>query len=196
MLLHRSASTLLTRTIYTVTKYVCKCTLKTISRRLQSYTHYPKRPTLSDPAPVHTSPKLALHPPLARLPARAFPRCHISSTGGTHFEQPPRHAPAANGPASGSFPLEEMEIPLIPGPRRGRLRPARRVWLDDRARAHSRCTRLFRPPVSRSLRCGAARCDWNLLHGFPASWIRRDDFPVCWVLDSKQHCHQVFDSSN
>ena len=131
MLLHRSASTLLTRSIYTVAEYVCKCTRMTISRRLQSYTHYPKRPTLSEPPPVHISPKLALHPPLAWLPARAFPCCHISSTSCTHFELPPRHAPAASGPASDSFPLEEMEMSSnprpserLPCPRRGRLRSA------------------------------------------------------------------------
>ena len=179
---HRSASTPFTRAVYTVTTYMCKCTRMIICRCPQRHTNVPKRPTLSEPPPVHTSPRLALPPPSPRLPSRKFSSSPLQGRSSwTHFELSPRHAPSATGPASVSFPLEKMAVtPLVsappaadspiagqeggagPPPQRERprypLRPES-LFGRSRARAIHVCTPLqsARPPASWRLRCALQR---------------------------------------
>lgn len=80
---------------------------------VQMHTHDPLQrhtdgPTLSERPPVHTSPRLPLHSPLA-LPSPTPPRPRDRPSFHTHFQLCPRHGPLATGPASASFPLEEVE---------------------------------------------------------------------------------------
>lgn len=135
---------------------------------VQMHTHDPLQrhtdgPTLSERPPVHTSPRLPLHSPLA-LPSPTLPRPRDRPSCHTHFQLCPRHGPLATGPASASFPLEEVEghrsspppeLPIhqLPGrgvepapPDGGRRSSALRLWLDTdkRARAQSQRPRLFR----------------------------------------------------
>lgn len=159
-----------------------------ICRCLRPRTVVPREPTTSEPNPDHTSPRLAHYSPLA--PTWPTLLEAAQPTFWTHFELSPRHAPSATRPASGSFPLEEMEVsPPITAPaaatspiagqeggagppRRKRPRSAPRVCLDAGARNHGG----HAPSAPGSgLRCCAVRSCGALASGGvrPSSLVQR-----------------------
>lgn len=152
----------------------------------------PKRPTLSGLPPFHTSPRLAPHPPLARLATQCLPSHRRSTLAGLTLRCLHAMLLPPTRPASVSFPLVEMMVnPLILAPPaanspiagqkggaalpRSRLRgwdgpapPRGSGW------AQSLPPRLFRPPASRFLSCGRAlglrRRSADLSFLSPAVW--------------------------
>lgn len=122
-------------------------------------------------------PRLALQSALAPLLAQLL-LAAAEPTFWTHFQQSPRHAPSATGPASGLFPLEEMAAsppitapaaatsPIarqegeagLPAAEKASLRPGgvARRWCS---RAQSQQPRSFRPPESRCGRRAKLGCD-------------------------------------
>lgn len=164
--------------LHTVTKYTCKCTRH---EHLQVPPRTYKRAKVAHALGASSRPLLLQDSPpypLAPLPSGLF-LATSEPRFWTHFQLSPGHAPSATGPASVSFPLEEMAVnppPSNPRPwscqftnRRagGRGRPLGggepwlRPWgegLVRRSRADAMAPAPPLPPASARPRCTSQRC--------------------------------------